>query len=74
MVRFRTRLVAATCAVAMVGSFWGSAGITWAASTDEPYAEIAQSIGLDPLVFDPRLRDRNRDFLFRPEDLYGDCL
>ncbi len=52
MVRFRTRLVAATCAVAMVGSFWGSAGITWAASTDEPYAEIAQSIGLDPLVFD----------------------
>ena len=26
MVRFRTRLVAVTCAVAMVGSFWGSAG------------------------------------------------
>ena len=25
MVRFRTRLVAVTCAVAMVGSFWGSA-------------------------------------------------
>lgn len=68
MVRFRTRLVAATCAVAMVGSFWGSAGITWAASTDEPYAEIAQSIGLDPLVFDTAMDAAWTDKVYASND------
>ena len=44
MVRFRTRLVAVTCAVAMVGSFWGSAGAIVSADASEPSAEMAWSI------------------------------
>ena len=52
MVRFRTRLVAVTCAVAMVGSFWGSAGAIVSADASEPSAEMAWSITTDKLVFD----------------------
>ena len=52
----------------MVGSFWGSAGITWAASTDEPYAEIAQSIGLDPLVFDTAMDAAWTDKVYASND------
>ena len=47
MVRFRTRLVAVTCAVAMVGSFWGSAGAIVSADASEPSAEMAWSITTD---------------------------
>ena len=68
MVRFRTRLVAVTCAVAMVGSFWGSAGAIVSADASEPSAEMAWSITTDKLVFDTGADAKWTDKIYASND------
>lgn len=68
MVRFRTRLVAVTCAVAMVGSFWGSAGAIVSADAAEPSAEMAWSITTDKLVFDTGADAKWTDKIYASND------
>ena len=68
MVRFRTRLVAVTCAVAMVGSFWGSAGAIVSADAADPSAEMAWSITTDKLVFDTGADAKWTDKIYASND------
>ena len=68
MVRFRTRLVAVTCAVAMVGSFWGCAGAIVSADAAEPSAEMAWSITTDKLVFDTGADAKWTDKIYASND------
>ena len=68
MVRFRTRLVAVTCAVAMVGSFWGSAGAIVSADAADPSAEMAWSITTDKLIFDTGADAKWTDKIYASND------
>ena len=68
MVRFRTRLVAVTCAVAMVGSFWGSAGAIVSVGAAESSAETAWSITTDTFVFDTAADAKWTDKVYASND------
>ena len=68
MVRFRTRLVAVTCAVAMVGSFWGSAGAIVSVGATESSAETAWSITSDTFVFDTAVDAKWSDKVYASND------
>ena len=68
MVRFRTRLVAVTCAVAMVGSFWGSAGAVVSVGAAEPWVETAGSVNSDTLVFDTAADNTWTDKVYASND------
>lgn len=68
MVRFRTRLVAVTCAVAMVGSFWGSAGAIVSVGAAESSAETAWSITSDTFVFDTAVDAKWSDKVYASND------
>lgn len=68
MVRFRTRLVAVTCAVAMVGSFWGSAGAVVSVGAAEPSVETAWSVISDTLVFDTAADNTWTDKVYASND------
>lgn len=68
MVRFRTRLVAVTCAVAMVGSFWGSAGAIVTADAVEQAAEPAWNAVAKKLVFDTATDAKWSDKVYASND------